>query len=112
VVNAWASWCPPCRSEFPLFATAATHFEREVAFLGLDVSDQASRARDFLANHHVPYPSYADSEGAAAHALSGLQGLPTTAFINRRGDIAYVHTGAYSRLQALEDDIATHALGR
>jgi cytochrome oxidase Cu insertion factor (SCO1/SenC/PrrC family)/thiol-disulfide isomerase/thioredoxin len=109
VVNAWASWCPPCREEFPFFAAAAKRSGGDVAFLGLDVSDQAAKARAFLADHRVPYPIYADDDGAAARALSGLQGLPTTVFFDRRGRIDYVHTGGYRSLTALEDDVAAHA---
>jgi thiol-disulfide isomerase/thioredoxin len=111
VVNAWASWCPPCRDEFPSFAAAAARYGNDVTFLGLDVADHDTQARAFLAAHHVPYPSYADSDGAAARALSGLQGLPTTVFFDRSGKIAYVHAGGYRSLAALGDDISTHALG-
>lgn len=111
VINAWASWCPPCRAEFPVFAQAARRSGGQVAFLGLDTSDRDGPAREFLAAHHVPYPSYADSDGAAARVLGGLPGLPTTVFLDRRGKPTFVHTGGYHGLATLEDDIAAHAGG-
>src|SRR5215218_7272831 len=48
VVNQWASWCPPCRAEIPLFQRAAQQYEGKVAFLGIDMQDSRGPAEDFL----------------------------------------------------------------
>jgi protein SCO1/2 len=106
VVNAWASWCPPCRSELPLFAAAARRFGGRVAFLGLNVADADDRARAFLAAHPVGYPSYSDADGAIARSLGAPQGLPVTLFLDANGGVVRVHVGAYASETALDEDLA------
>ena len=49
VINKWASWCDPCRAEFPAFQRVATERGREVAFLGLNAKDSRRPAERFLA---------------------------------------------------------------
>ncbi len=111
VINAWASWCGPCRSEFSLFAAASVHFGRRVAFLGVDTSDSPGDARAFLAQHHVSYPSYQSSTTELDAVLpGGVEGLPTTIYISRRGKVLYVHTGQYDAQGTLDADIDTYAL--
>lgn len=109
VVNAWASWCPPCRQELPLFAAAAAHSGKRVAFLGLDVNDTVPAARRFLAQHPVAYPSYFDDGGHAAGSLSSFVGLPTTFFLNASGHVVATHVGQYASAAALAQDVARYA---
>lgn len=109
VLNAWASWCGPCRSEFGLFAAASARYGRQVAFLGADTDDSAADARTFLAQHPVSYPSYETSTSGLGW-LAVIEGLPTTVFINRAGKVVYVHTGQYDAEGTLDQDISSHAL--
>jgi thiol-disulfide isomerase/thioredoxin len=111
VLNAWASWCPPCRSEFGLFASASASYGRQVAFLGADADDSTSDARSFLAQHPVSYPSYQTSTTALS-SLGAIEGLPTTIFIDRTGKVVYVHIGQYVSQGTLDADIESHALAR
>lgn len=104
VVNAWASWCPPCRTEFPLFGAAAARYGRRVAFVGVDTNDAASDARTFLASHPVSYPSY-QSSSADLGWLAGIEAMPTTVFVNRAGKVVEVHPGQYETEGTLIDDI-------
>ena len=71
VINAWASWCAPCRSEFGLLAAASARYGRQVAFLGADTQDSAADAQAFLAQHPVSYPSYETSISGLAHRPAG-----------------------------------------
>jgi cytochrome c biogenesis protein CcmG/thiol:disulfide interchange protein DsbE len=113
VINAWASWCTPCRTEFPLFASASVRYGRQVAFLGLDTNDSLTDAQSFLTQHPVSYPSYEGTTGQIHSLLpQGLFGLPTTIFFNRDGKVAYVHSGQYDSLGSLDEDVGQYALGR
>ena len=110
VINAWASWCTPCRQEFGLFASASERYGRQVAFLGADTNDSAGDAQSFLAQHPVSYPSYqTTTQNITALAPAGLQGLPSTIFIDRAGRLAYVHVGQYASQGTLDGDIASYA---
>jgi len=110
VINAWASWCGPCRAEFSLFAVAAARYGRRVAFLGYDTNDSAADARKFLSQHPVSYPSYQGSQSALS-SLAQIAGLPTTIFVGPSGKVVYVHTGSYDTQTTLEQDIQRYALG-
>jgi cytochrome c biogenesis protein CcmG, thiol:disulfide interchange protein DsbE len=109
VVNAWASWCTPCRSEFSLFAGASAQYGRRVAFLGADTDDSAGDARAFLTQHPVGYPSYQTSESRLSR-LAVLEGLPTTIYLNPAGKVVHVHVGQYGSQEALDQDISAYAL--
>ncbi len=112
VLNAWGSWCEPCRAEFGLLATAAAEYGRRVAFLGADVNDDASDAKAFLAQHQVSYPSYQmTARDLTGLVPQGLLGTPTTIFIDRAGRIAAVHTGQYDAQGTLDAQIEADALG-
>lgn len=112
VINAWASWCVPCQSEFGLFASASANYGRQVAFLGADTNDSAGDAQSFLAQHPVSYPSYETSTSNMTNIIpQGVGDLPTTIYINRAGKLVYVHIGQYDSQGTLDADIATYALG-
>lgn len=104
VVNKWASWCSPCRTEFPIFQSQATERGKQVAFLGVDSRDSSGPAARFLRQMPLPFPSYADPDGKIADLL-GPAGFPVTAFFDERGRLAYLHQGAYRHESDLASDI-------
>jgi cytochrome c biogenesis protein CcmG/thiol:disulfide interchange protein DsbE len=93
VVNFWASWCQPCRDEAPLLERfAAEYGPRGVAFVGVNVWDNAASARAFVAEFGLSYPNGTDARGSAAIDY-GLTGLPETFFLDRDGQIVSKFVG-------------------
>ena len=108
VVNAWASWCGPCRFEFPFFQKQAVKRGKQVAFLGVNSQDNKGDAEDFLGKYPLPFPSYEDGNGDVARRLR-IVGLPATAYYDRKGELAYLHQGAYASERKLAEDIERYA---
>jgi thiol-disulfide isomerase/thioredoxin len=109
VVNKWASWCPPCRAEFPYFRDQARKRVKEVAFFGVDANDNDGDARKFLAKLPVGYPSFRDPDNKIAADFNGVQAFPTTAFYDRAGRVAFLHQGGYASERKLAEDIDRYA---
>jgi cytochrome c biogenesis protein CcmG, thiol:disulfide interchange protein DsbE len=109
VVNKWASWCGPCRFEFPFFQQQAEKRAKRVAFLGVNSDDNDVNAKRFLADFPVPFPSYKDPTLEVAAVFNGVQAFPTTAFYDAKGDLAYVHQGGYASQAKLAADIDRYA---
>jgi cytochrome c biogenesis protein CcmG/thiol:disulfide interchange protein DsbE len=110
VVNMWASWCGPCRAEFPFFADAVAEHGDKVAFLGIDFSDDRDSANRFLKEIPPGFASIYDPDGAAARSLGGGRVAPTTFFIGPDGKRVHTKLGGYADAEALEADIRRYAL--
>jgi thiol-disulfide isomerase/thioredoxin len=110
VVNKWASWCGPCRAEFPDFQKASVKYGKRVAFLGVDSNDNRGDAAGFLKRFPVSYPSYEDPSGTVAAEFNASAAFPATAFYDRKGNVVFLHQGQYPNLAELEDDIKRYAL--
>ena len=111
VVNQWASWCGPCRFEFPFFQRLAAQYRGRVAFLGVDAQDNKGDAQAFLKQRPLPYPSYFDLNADTARTFKGGLAWPTTAFYDARGKLTHTHPGAYATQAKLDEDIRRYALG-
>jgi cytochrome c biogenesis protein CcmG/thiol:disulfide interchange protein DsbE len=105
VINKWASWCRPCRAEFPIFQQVATARGRVVAFLGLNAGDKRLAADDLLAERPLPYPSYEDPDETIARQLEAPKFFPMTLFVDATGKTAFIKAGEYTSRAELEADI-------
>jgi len=109
VVNKWASWCPPCKAEFPFFANQAITRGRKIAFIGVDSSDNDADAAEFLRENPVSYPSYKDPDLKVAAVFNGAGAFPSTAFYDSDGKLAYLKQGSYPTEQKLAEDVDRYA---
>jgi len=110
VVNIWASWCGPCRFEFPTLQQLSAEFGKRVAFLGVDSLDSDDAAHTFLSEVPVPYPSYTDPGEDIKNSVGAGFGLPDTAFYDRGGNLVYLKQGPYTHARDLRHDILHCAL--
>lgn len=84
VLNFWASWCPPCRAEMPLFDATYREYKEKVNFIFLNVTDGLQEtkesAQDFMKNKDFSFPVYYDTnlEGVSAFQVAAY---PTTVLI-------------------------------
>jgi thiol-disulfide isomerase/thioredoxin len=108
VANFWASWCLPCREEFPEFQAAAAEHGKRIAFIGVNTEDFDDAARTFLEDYPLPYPSVTDPDKEVQKDL-GLVGLPGTAFYDEAGELLYLKQGPYTDEAQLQADIAKYA---
>ena len=109
VINKWASWCEPCRSEFGVFQRVSISRGREVAFLGIDSGDNRTHALEFLRSFPVSYPSFFDPSEQAGLAITDSALTPVTVFFNRDGS-EFIHQGPYPTVAKLEQAVERYAL--
>jgi cytochrome c biogenesis protein CcmG, thiol:disulfide interchange protein DsbE len=87
VLNFWASWCVPCRTESPDLQRAwSSRRDRDVVVLGLDMQDITGDARAFIREFGLTYPMVREGGNATAQRY-GTTGLPETFFISARGQV-------------------------
>ena len=95
VLNFFASWCGPCRSEMPAFQAEYNANGDEIVFLFVSLDDTMQDAKDFIDRQGYTFPILHDTNGSAAIAY-GVRSFPTTVFISREGHLAAKAVGALS----------------
>ena len=100
IVNFFASWCIPCKTEAPILEKVYQEYyvkqekpEEKVVFVGIAIQDTDSAARAFVKETGLTFPTGLDGEGTIKQAF-GVYGLPTTFFVGRDGLINYTHAGS------------------
>jgi thiol-disulfide isomerase/thioredoxin len=100
VLNFWAEWCAPCKSEMPAFQAIAAGGDPSVVIIGVDIkTDQEDRARDLVAELGITYPILRDAGGddpdlgSIEQAFGSLDSYPMTVFIRPDGMVDAVRIG-------------------
>ena len=96
VVNFFASWCGPCRSETPLLDEYNKNLDDDVALVGVNISDNEKGRNKFLDEFNVDYPIYLFEDEEKALERYKLMMIPTTFFIDQERNIVRVYVGELS----------------
>ena len=99
VVNFWATWCGPCKSELPAFEKAYRDYGDKVEFLMVNLTDGTMETvdgvKDFINTSGYKFPVYFDTMNSAGTAYS-ISAIPVTVFIDENGETIRTLTGAIS----------------
>jgi cytochrome c biogenesis protein CcmG/thiol:disulfide interchange protein DsbE len=97
VVSVWASWCPACRNEHPFLMDISVR--SGLPFYGIDFKDDSNEAAKWLNTQGNPFLKTAiDDEGALGNKL-GVEGIPQTFIVDKKGLIRYRHLGALDQAE-------------
>ena len=92
-VDFWASWCGPCMQSFPFMNTLAHDFKDEgLQVLGINLDENIEDTRTFLQNTPAEFIVATNSTGQCAKNF-GVQAMPTSYLVDRKGVIRHVHYG-------------------
>jgi thiol-disulfide isomerase/thioredoxin len=90
LINFWATWCGPCKRELPdLVALRDEYKNKNIKILGISVDrdgDVLNLVHTFALQANLAYPIVIDN-GDLEKAFGGIRGIPTSFFVNRKGEI-------------------------
>jgi len=92
LVNVWASWCLPCRSEAPLLDLAHSEHGDAIEFIGIDVQDSQTGAKEFLGEFGLEFDHFFDRRREIPGFYGGI-GTPITMFFAPGGELVTIHNG-------------------
>ena len=93
LINAWATWCPPCRAEMPdLHAFYQAHQEEGFAILAVNAGETQTPVQDFISQMGFTFPVLLDP-GQNVLSQLGINSYPTSILVNQNGIVEDIHIG-------------------
>ena len=93
LINAWATWCPPCRGEMPdLHAFYLKHQAEGFEMLAINSGESQAVVASFIKQMGFTFPALVDQNKVVLDGL-GVNGLPTSILVGRDGTVKYIHIG-------------------
>lgn len=93
ILNFWASWCPPCRDEFPLLVENIENDGLTVPVYFVNVYDRKADAQRFLANMQLKATILVDEPKTSFAEKYGLHAIPQTILVDAEGNVQAIHSG-------------------
>jgi cytochrome c biogenesis protein CcmG/thiol:disulfide interchange protein DsbE len=94
LVNFWASWCAPCRSEAPALETfQRQHSPEGFTVLGINLDDTRDDAIAFVRRYGLTYPQLRDGDGSDRRDAYGMTGFPESFLVDPAGKLAVIRRG-------------------
>jgi len=88
IINFWASWCGPCRTEAPQLESLYQQYkDKDVSFIGITYADDPKDSQAFMAQYGMSYPVAEDGKSSVSKQLYHIQGVPETFVIDKQGNI-------------------------
>jgi peroxiredoxin len=105
LLNFWATWCGPCVHEMPYLQQVWDEWQaRGLVLLAINIMESSSAVQSFMQSQGLSFPVLLDGDGAIA-AKYGIEGIPTTFFIDGEGIIQQVQVGAFPNAAAIENSL-------
>jgi peroxiredoxin len=106
LLNFWATWCPPCRSEMPYLQQIYNSYSAQgLELLEIDVGESASPVKQFLASNNLTLPVLLDTDKKVALAY-GTAAIPTSLLIDKNGIIKQRIIGAFNNKAEIEQELS------
>ena len=94
VLNFWAIWCAPCRSEMPALEASYNEYrDQGLVVIAVNVSESSDTVLEFAQSRSLTFPMFWDRDQQWMRAFE-VRSLPTTFFIDHNGTIVSRHIGA------------------
>jgi peroxiredoxin len=96
LINAWATWCPPCKAEMPLLNQYyKVHVKDGFALLAVNAGDTQSETASFVDQHGLAFPVLLDPETQLLGQL-GVNSFPTSILVGKDGKVKSIHVGMFT----------------